>query len=166
MGVPILLLSARTDDADRIVGLEIGADDFVLKPYNPRELLARARAIVRRSRAVPAFLRVATATHIHFGTWLLKSAERELVSDEGDRVALTKRELKLLQIFLAWPNVVLSREQLLELVQGTEAGPVDRKIDNQVSRLRRKIEPDAKNPIYIRTIWGGGYAFISEWEQV
>ena len=165
LNVPVLFLTARTEDADRIIGLEIGADDYVVKPFNPRELLARARAIIRRARAMPPSMRVVAAHTIRFGSWTLKSARRELVAADGVVVPLTSREFKLLQIFLLRPNVVLSRDELLDLTQGREAEPFDRTIDNQVSRLRRKIEPDVKNPRYIRTVWGGGYTFIAEVEQ-
>jgi len=165
LNIPVMLLTARTEDADRIVGLEIGADDYMVKPFNPRELLARARAIIRRARALPPSMRVSAARTIRFGDWTLRTTQREIVGEDGVVVPLTSREFKLLQIFLLHPNVVLSRDALLDLAQGREAMPFDRTIDNQVSRLRRKIEPDAKNPRYIRTVWGGGYAFIAEIEQ-
>ena len=165
LNIPVLFLTARTEDADRIIGLEIGADDYVVKPFNPRELLARARAIIRRARAMPPSMRVTAARTIRFGSWTLKAARRELVAEDGVVVPLTSREFKLLQIFLLRPNVVLSRDELLDLTQGREAEPFERTIDNQVSRLRRKIEPDVKNPRYIRTVWGGGYTFIAEVEQ-
>ena len=165
LNTPVMLLTARTEDADRIVGLEIGADDYVVKPFNPRELLARARAIIRRARALPPSMRITAARTIRFGSWTLKPAQRELIAEDGVVVPLTSREFKLLQIFLLRPNIVLSRDALLDLAQGREAQPFDRTIDNQVSRLRRKIEPDVKNPRYIRTVWGGGYTFIAEVEQ-
>jgi two-component system OmpR family response regulator len=162
LDIPVILLTARADDADRIVGLEIGADDYVVKPFNPRELLARARAVIRRARALPPSMRVVNARTIRFGDWLLKPAHRELVASDGVVVPLTSREFKLLLIFLARPKIVLSREQLLDLAHGREALPFDRTIDNQVSRLRRKLESDIKKPRYIRTVWGGGYTFIAE----
>jgi len=163
--VPVILLTARNEDADRIVGLEIGADDYVVKPFNPRELLARARAIIRRAHALPPSMRVAAAKSVRFGAWTLKTVRRELVGEDGVVVPLTSREFKLLQIFLAHPNVILKRDVLLDLAQGREAAPFDRSIDNQVSRLRRKIEPNVKTPQYIRTVWGGGYTFVADIEE-
>ena len=165
LNTPVMLLTARTEDADRIVGLELGADDYMVKPFNPRELLARARAIIRRARSLPPSMRIAAARTIRFGDWTLLTTQRELITDDGVVVPLTSREFKLLQIFLLHPNVVFSRDALLDLAQGREAMPYNRTIDNQVSRLRRKIEPDVKNPRYIRTVWGGGYAFIANVEQ-
>jgi two-component system, OmpR family, response regulator len=163
--IPVMLLTARAEDADRIVGLELGADDYVVKPFNPRELLARARAIIRRARALPPSMRIAASRTIRFGDWTLLTARRELVAADAVVVPLTSREFKLLQIFLARPNVVMTRDALLDLAQGREAAPFDRTIDNQVSRLRRKIESDVKNPRYIRTVWGGGYVFMAEIED-
>lgn len=165
LNTPVLLLTARNEDADRIVGLEIGADDYVVKPFNPRELLARTRAIIRRVRALPPSMRVSSARTIRFGGWTLRTAQREITGEDGVVVPLTTREFKLLMIFLTRPNVVLSRDELFDMAQGREALPFDRTIDNQVSRLRRKIEPDVKNPRYIRTVWGGGYSFVADVEQ-
>lgn len=156
---PVIFLTAMADDADRIVGLELGADDYVVKPFNPRELLARIKAVLRRVRAEPAGA-VADADRIAFGDWVLDAAQRELVDAEGASTALSAGEFRLLMTFLERPRRVLSRETLLDLTQGREADVFDRSIDNQVSRLRKKIEPDPKNPSYIKTVWGGGYRFV------
>ena len=156
---PVIFLTAMADDADRIVGLELGADDYVVKPFNPRELLARIKAVLRRARAEPAGS-VADADRIAFGDWVLDAAQRELVDAEGVCTPLSAGEFRLLMTFLERPRRVLSRDTLLDLTQGREADVFDRSIDNQVSRLRKKIEPDPKNPSYIKTVWGGGYRFV------
>jgi two-component system, OmpR family, response regulator len=155
--VPVILLSARSEDTDRIVGLEVGADDYVVKPFNPRELLARMKAIVRRSRSMPKTQRLPETRSFLFGEWTLRTAERELIDSNGVRIPLSTGEFRLLVQFLLHPKTVLSRDQLVEVTQGREAGLFDRSIDNQVARIRRKIEPDLRNPIYIKTVWGGGY---------
>lgn len=156
---PVIFLTAMADDADRIIGLELGADDYVVKPFNPRELLARIKAVLRRVRAEPAGS-VADADRIAFGDWVLDAAQRELVDAEGRAMALSAGEFRLLMTFLERPRRVLSRDTLLDLTQGREADVFDRSIDNQVSRLRKKIEPNPKQPTYIKTVWGGGYRFV------
>ncbi len=162
VGTPVILLTAKADESERIVGLEIGADDYVVKPFNPRELLARSRAVIRRARALPPTLSLPAPKSFRFGAWIVNVARRELASADGVAIPLTSREFRLLHTFLVRPKVTLSREQLLEIAQGREHGPFDRTIDNQVSRLRRKVEPDPANPIYIKTVWGGGYLFDAE----
>lgn len=154
--VPIIMLSARGDEIDRIVGLEVGADDYLAKPFNPRELLARIRAVLRR----PAHNGSdgTTASHVSFGPYRLELASRRLTRN-GDSVALTGSEFDLLRIFAEHPNRVLDRDRLLDLLKGYERNPFDRSIDVQVARLRAKIEPDKKTPCYIRTVWGRGYIF-------
>jgi DNA-binding response OmpR family regulator len=152
--IPIIMLSARGDDVDRIVGLELGADDYVAKPFNPRELLARLRAVLRR-RAAPA---PAQQEAIRFGPFMLDTASHTLARD-GEAIALTTAEFTLLSVFARHPGRVLSRDQLASLAQDAERIPFDRSIDVRVARLRRKIEPDPDNPRYIRTVWGAGYLF-------
>ena len=155
--LPVILLTARTEDMDRILGLEMGADDYVLKPFNPRELVARIRAVLRRAGAGEARQREPESASYAFGDWLLKAGERALVDRDGVSVPLSTREYSLLLALVTRPRQVLSRDQLLDLTQGREAAAFDRSIDNQVSRLRRKIEPDPREPALIRTVWGGGY---------
>jgi DNA-binding response OmpR family regulator len=157
--IPIIMLSARGEDVDRIVGLEVGADDYVAKPFNPRELLARIRAVLRRrgpAQAVPA---EQDADEVFvFGPYRLDLRTRELLND-GEAVPLTGGEIDLLGALVAHPNRVLDRDRLLDLLKGYERSPFDRSIDVQIARLRAKIEPDTKRPRYIRTVWGKGYMF-------
>lgn len=160
--IPVILLTAKGEETDRIVGLEIGADDYVLKPFSPRELLARIKAIVRRTRSTPSRQRLAESMDLAFGAWTLKTGERHLVGEDGVVVALSSVEFSLLMVLIERPRMVLSREQLLDLTRGRTAVLFDRSIDNQVSRLRKKLEPDPKNPIYIKTVWGGGYSFAAD----
>lgn len=156
--VPVIFLTAMTEPTDRIVGLEIGADDYLIKPFEPRELLARIRAVLRRVNALPPRARL-EARRLRFGRWTLDLAQRELSAEEGT-VPLSAAEFDLLSAFLRYPDTVLSRDQLLELTQGSEARAFDRRIDIQVSRLRRKIEHDPANPRIIKTHWGGGYSLV------
>ena len=154
--LPIIILSAHGDEVDRIVGLEVGADDYLPKPFNPRELLARIRAVLRRSSNTP---HLAPADKVYcFGPYRLDPTSRVLTA-EGEEVPLTSSEFTLLQILVTHPKRVLSRDTLLQLLKGYEHQPFDRSIDVRITRLRRKIEPDPINPIYIRTIWGEGYLF-------
>jgi DNA-binding response OmpR family regulator len=167
--IPIIMLSARGDDVDRIVGLEVGADDYVAKPFNPRELLARIRAVLRRrgtGAAQSASTEDATANNdtFDFGPFRLDMRTRELLKD-GEAVPLTGGELDLLGALAAHPNRVLDRDHLLDLLKGYERSPFDRSIDVQVARLRAKIEPDTKQPRYIRTVWGKGYMFTPTGES-
>jgi two-component system OmpR family response regulator len=160
--VPVILLTAVTEETDRIVGLEMGADDYVTKPFSPRELLARIRAVLRRVRSLPPQRGRPPAIRLRFGSWVLDTGRRELEGADGVAVPLSTGEYLLLATFLERPRLVLSRDQLLDLARGREAGPFDRAIDNQVSRLRRKIEADPKRPMLIKTHWGGGYSFEAE----
>jgi two-component system, OmpR family, response regulator len=160
--VPVILLTAVTEETDRIVGLEMGADDYVTKPFSPRELLARIRAVLRRVRSLPPQRGRPPAIRLRFGSWILDTGRRELEGADGVAVPLSTGEHLLLATFLERPRLVLSRDQLLDLTRGREAGPFDRAIDNQVSRLRRKIEADPKRPMLIKTHWGGGYSFEAE----
>lgn len=157
--VPIIMLSARGGDLDRIRGLEVGADDYLAKPFHLRELLARIRAVLRR-RGQPCPPVVDGAM---FGPYFLDRNRRELTKD-GKPIPLTGTELDLLQILVAHPNRILHRDELLELLKGYERSPFDRSIDVQVARLRAKIEPDTKRPRYIRTVWGKGYLFTPRGE--
>lgn len=162
--LPIIFLTAMTDDTDRIIGLELGADDYLVKPFNPRELLARVRAVLRRTSSVPYAREMPKDQIIRFNGWRLHAKRRELQASDGLGVALSTAEYRLLKVFLDHPFMVLTREQLLDLTVGRIADPFDRSIDNQVSRLRKKIEPDPKNPTIIQTHWGGGYSLAVEVE--
>jgi two-component system OmpR family response regulator len=166
-GLPVVLLTAVAEETDRIVGLELGADDYVTKPFNPRELLARIKAVLRRTHSLPPRGRAEGAAaedsgRLRFAGWIFDPARRELVDAEGTAVPLSTGEYLLLSAFLAHPRRVLSRDQLLDLTRGRAAQPFDRAVDNQVSRLRRKIEPDPKRPSLIVTHWGGGYALAAD----
>ncbi|MEW6646898.1 MAG: response regulator [Pseudomonadota bacterium] len=156
--IPIVILSARGEDVDRIVGLEIGADDYLPKPFNPRELLARIRAVLRRQRTAPAAPGEAA---IGFGPYRLELERHRLLRD-GSEVTLTTGEFALLRVFAEHPNRVLERDALLERLKGYERNPFDRSIDVRVNRLRRKIEADPASPQYIRTVWGEGYMFCPQ----
>jgi two-component system OmpR family response regulator len=159
--LPILMLTALGEDVDRIVGLEIGADDYVTKPFNSRELVARIRALLRRTRAfgVKGGQRLGP---LRFAGWRIFPAERRLLSPEGVRVTTTSAEFDLLLAFCHHPGEVLSREQLLEWTHGGLAGPVERSVDVHVSRIRQKIEPDPRDPTFIKTVRLGGYIFTPE----
>ncbi|WP_457310986.1 response regulator [Sphingomonas sp. UYAg733] len=160
--IPVILLTARSEEADRIVGLEMGADDYVVKPFSPRELSARVKVILRRAAAGGARQHAPERGSFAFAGWVLKSGERALVDREGVSVPLSTGEYNLLLALVTRPRQVLTRDQLLDLTQGREAAAFDRAIDNQISRLRRKIEIDAKNPELIKTVWGGGYTLAAE----
>jgi len=158
--IPIIFLTAMTEDTDRIIGLELGADDYLIKPFNPRELLARIRAVLRRANSLPHQQRetLKKAKIVRVGHWRINMGRQELSGDDGVGIPLSTAEFRLLKVFLERPGMVLSREQLLDLTVGRTADIFDRSIDNQVSRLRKKIEPDPKNPSVIKTHWGGGYS--------
>lgn len=160
--LPVIMLTARAEEIDRILGLEVGADDYVTKPFSPRELLARVKAVIRRTNSLPPRQTPPETTSYAFGDWVLKTGERELVGPDGLSVPLSSGEYALLLVMVERPRLVLSRDQLLDLTQGREASVFDRSIDNQISRLRRKIEDDPKSPKYIKTVWGGGYSFSAE----
>ena len=160
--MPIILLTAMAEETDRVVGLEIGADDYLTKPFSPRELLARIKAVLRRTNSLPPQPERQLGGRIAFDRWILDSGQRELIGEDGVAVALSTADFLLLSAFLQHPKMVLSRDQLLDLTQGRAASAFDRSIDNQVSRLRRKIEADPKKPELIKTVWGGGYSFAAE----
>ncbi len=155
--IPVIMLTARGDETDRIVGLEMGADDYLAKPFSARELLARIKVVLRRARSLPQNLRPDAARQIRFGDWLLDTAHRQLVSSAGVVTPLSGAEYRLLRIFLSHPNRVLNRDQLVDLTQGKEADPLDRSIDVQVSRLRHRLGDDSREPRLIKTVRGEGY---------
>jgi len=162
LDIPTILLSAKAEETDRIVGLEMGADDYVVKPFAPRELLARAKAVIRRAQSLPRSRHLPAQKTLQFGVWKLKTGARQLVGKDGLVVPLSTGEFNLLIAFLEHPRIVLSRDQLLDLTQGREASAFDRSIDNLISRVRKKIEADPKSPTYILTVWGGGYCFAMD----
>lgn len=156
--LPIIMVSARGEDVDRIVGLEVGADDYIAKPFNPRELLARIRAVLRRNVPHSDASVQDDGRYASFGPFRLDLELRTLSCDD-EEIPLTGGEFDLLRIFIEHPNKLLDRDQLLDLLKGYERNPFDRSVDVQVARLRAKIEPDTKKPLYIRTVWGRGYIF-------
>jgi DNA-binding response OmpR family regulator len=158
-GQPIIILSARGEDVDRIIGLEVGADDYLAKPFNPRELLARIRAVLRRREGGDTRMEDSAHEVFRFGPFSLDLHSRNL-SREGADIPLTAGEFSLLRIFVEHPNRVLSRDNLMDLLKGYERTPFDRSIDVRVTRLRRKIEDDPATPVYVRTVWGEGYLFV------
>ena len=162
-GTPVLMLTALGEDDDRIEGLEGGADDYLSKPFNPRELLARIRAIMRRSEKSPPQDPFA-GKRIRFAHLELDYDGRTLTAPDGTRNQVTSGELKLLSILLERPRIVMSRDELLEMTAGRVAGPLDRTIDNQISRLRSKIEPDVLRPRVISTVRNGGYSLTCDVE--
>ena len=163
--LPIIMLTAMGEETDRIIGLEMGADDYLAKPFNPRELLARIKAGMRRTQAEIQPVPETLTRDLRFDRWLLDINRRELVDEEGVGMSLSTAEFDLLKVFLERPQRVLSRDQLLDLARGREAVAFDRAIDTLVSRLRRKLERDPKNPELIKTIWGGGYLFAADVTQ-
>lgn len=158
--VPVLMLTARNEEADRILGLEMGADDYLAKPFAVRELLARIRAVLRRARMLPPNMQVTEAAQmIGFGDWRLDTTARHLLDADGTMVALSGAEYRLLRVFLDHPQRVLTRDQLLNLTQGRQADPFDRSIDLLVSRLRQRLRDTAREPRYIKTLRSEGYVF-------
>jgi two-component system OmpR family response regulator len=160
--LPIIFLTAVAEDTDRIIGLEMGADDYLTKPFNPRELLARIKAVLRRAQSLPAQRGIIRGEKVRFENKVLDVSRREVVGGDGVAIPLSTVEFRLLCVFLDHPGMVLTRDQLLDLTAGRASDAWDRSIDNQVSRLRRKIEADPKNPVLIKTHWGGGYCFTGK----
>jgi len=157
---PVLMLTARSDETDRIIGLEMGADDYLVKPFVARELLARINAVLRRTRMLPPNLIVSESGRLlAFGKWKLDTTARHLLDAEGTVVTLSGAEYRLLRTFLDHPQRVLSRDQLLNLTQGRDADLFDRSIDLLVSRLRQRLQDDARDPAYIKTVRSEGYVF-------
>ena len=159
--IPIIMLTAKGEEVDRIVGLEMGADDYLPKPFGGRELVARIKAVLRRSRIAPEVETKVKPKVYRFDRWSLNSQARELVREDGVTVPLSSAEFELLLALVQRPQRVLSRDQLLDLTRGRVAGPFDRSIDTQVSRLRKKIERDPSDPKIVQTVWGGGYIFTA-----
>ncbi len=163
--IPIILLTALREETDRVIGLEMGADDYLCKPFGPRELIARIKTVLRRVNSVPPSEEL-PSSKLRFERWVLDTDHRELTDDSDVIVPLSSAEYALLSVFLSRPKRVLSRDQLLDLSQGRETKALDRSIDNQVSRLRHKIERDPKTPLLITTVWGDGYRFSVEVEHL
>lgn len=155
--LPVIFLTAKGEATDRIVGLEIGADDYVVKPFEPRELVARIRSVLRRASKNGAQTENGDDAHYEFDGWQLDPLKRRLVDPEGTVVPISSAEFRLLVALLDHPKQVMDRDRLLDMVQGREAHLFDRAVDNQVSRLRRKVEADTRDPKLIQTVWGGGY---------
>lgn len=158
--VPVVILTAMGEETDRIVGLELGADDYVAKPFNPRELLARIRAVLRRASG-EGTAKEPPAKVIRFAGWTLEPGRRRLLNPDGAEVSLTGGEYELLLVLVERANRVLTRDMLMDLLRGRQAGPFDRAIDVAVSRLRRKLEDDGRNPSLIKTVRGGGYVLAA-----
>jgi two-component system OmpR family response regulator len=154
---PVIMLTSLGEETDRIVGLEMGADDYLSKPFSPRELVARIKSVLRRARSLPRNLRADEASEIRFAGWRLLTGPRHLVSAEGVVTSLSGGEYQMLRILLSHPNHVLSRDQLMVLSKGHEADPLDRSIDIQVSRLRHRLKDDPSDPRIIKTVRGEGY---------
>ncbi len=163
--VPIIMLTAKGEEIDRVIGLEMGADDYLAKPFGSRELIARIKAVLRRSRMEPPAERPLPPKRFRFDRWVLNTEARELLRDDGVTVPLSTGEYDLLLALVERPQRVLSRDQLLDLVHGRSAAALDRRIDTQVSRLRKKIEKDAGDPKIVQTVWGGGYIFAAAVSQ-
>ena len=164
--LPIILLTALAEDSDRIVGLEMGADDYVTKPFNPRELVARIKSVLRRAEMLPK-RKKGSKGRVRFGGWEFNLSSKELINADNVVIRLSSSEHILLVSLIEYAGITLNRHQLLDLTKGRDAQLFDRSIDNQISRLRRKIESDPQNPKIILTKWGGGYTFVAElmWQQ-
>ncbi|BEV14625.1 response regulator [Herbaspirillum sp. DW155] len=159
--VPVIMLTARGEPLDRILGLEMGADDYLAKPFEPRELFARIRSVLRRTQALPPNMVQPEVAAMRFAGWTLDLTARHLVNKDGVVVALSGAEFRLLKVFLDHPNRVLNRDQLLELTQGRESDPFDRSVDIQISRLRQKLGDDARTPTIIKTVRNEGYVLAT-----
>lgn len=162
-GPPVVLLTAMAEEADRVLGLELGADDYVVKPFSPRELLARIRAVLRRAPTPPAEVELEAR---RFASWSFDATTRTLTHRDGRNATLTSGEARLLGVFLDNPRIVLSRDRLLDITQGRQAKAYDRAIDNTISRLRRKLEDEPTKPRLLITEWGGGYALAADVETI
>jgi len=163
--IPVIMLTARGEETDRIIGLEMGADDYLPKPFNPRELLARIKGVLRRANSLPVTEISDEVKRIHFVGWTLDVFGRQLISPDGVFIPLSGSEYRLLRVFLNYPNQVLSRDRLLDMTRGKEASPFDRSIDVQVGRLRRRLGDTEKEAMLIRTVRGEGYVLAAEVES-
>lgn len=159
---PVIFLTAMAEDTDRIVGLELGADDYLVKPFNPRELLARIRAVLRRTANAGPARTIVDRRIVRMGHWKVDLGRQEIFGEDEPRIPLSTAEFRLLKVFIERPGLILSRDQLLDLTVGRTADIFDRSIDNQVSRLRKKLEENPKAPAIIKTHWGGGYSLCAE----
>ena len=159
---PVIFISARTEETERIIGLELGADDYITKPFSPRELVARIKVVLRRAEKGGVKQLGTSGGGYQFSGWTLKSDKRSLIDADGVNVSLSSGEYQMLLALVSRAGKVLNRDQLLDITQGREAHAFDRAVDNQISRLRRKIETDPKNPEIIKTVWGGGYVLAGE----
>jgi len=157
--VPIIMLTASADDTDRIVGLELGADDYMAKPYNPRELLARIKAIQRRMQGVGG---AGTVRYLKFRAFSMDLLERVLLNAQGERVTLTSMDFNLLRFFAEHAGETLDRSRLMDQTRGRDLGPLDRSLDVQISRLRQRLQDDGKQPDLIKTVRGSGYVFSAD----
>ncbi|MEO9469437.1 response regulator [Parasphingorhabdus sp.] len=155
--IPVIFISAKTEETERIIGLELGADDYISKPFSPRELVARIKVVLRRVQGNGSKVSTDAGAVFQFSGWTFKTDQRNLIDEAGASVPLSSGEYLLLLALLSRAGQVLNRDQLLDITQGREAHAFDRAVDNQISRLRRKIEADPKNPEIIKTVWGGGY---------
>jgi len=162
--LPVIMLTARADEVDRIIGLEMGADDYLSKPFNPRELLARINSVLRRARALPPAQ--GAAHRLRFAGWTLDLAARELLAPEGLVVSLSGTEFRLLSVFVEHPNRVLDRNQLMDLTLGRESTPFDRSIDVQMSRLRARLRDEGRDSRIIKTVRNEGYVFAAAIERL
>ncbi len=160
--LPVIMLTARAEPHDGIVGHEMGADDYLRKPFEPRELLARIRSVLRRSHAMPETGKSDHVQRMRFAGWTLDLTARHLLNPDGLVIMLSGAEFRLLRVFLEHPNRVLNRDQLLNLTQGRDADPFDRSIDIQISRLRQKLGEDARLPQIIKTVRNGGYVLAGQ----
>ncbi|MEO5338482.1 MAG: response regulator transcription factor [Magnetospirillum sp. WYHS-4] len=163
--LPVLMLTARSDPFDRVLGLEMGADDYLTKPFEPRELLARIRSVLRRAQALPVNLAPPPAGRYRFAGWALDAGARRLTSPDDVVVSLSAAEYRLLHAFVTHPNRVLTRDQLMDLTRGRDAEPFDRAIDLQVSRLRQKLGDNARDPVLIKTLRSEGYLLAAPVEM-
>jgi len=159
--LPVIMLTARGEETDRIVGLEMGADDYLPKPFNPRELVARIKGVLRRARSLPDAPRERHAARLAFADWIFDTDARHLISSAGVVVPLSGGEYRLLKVFCEHPKRILSRDQLMDLSQGREHYPLDRSIDVQVSRLRRRLGDEGRESQLIKTVRGAGYVFTA-----
>jgi two-component system OmpR family response regulator len=160
--IPIIMLTAKGDEVDRVVGLEMGADDYLAKPFGSRELIARIKAVLRRSRDKTEKTADRRPNRYRFDRWRLDTGARELLREDGVTVPLSTGEFDLLLALVERPQRVLNRDQLLDLARGRSANALDRSIDTQISRLRKKLERDPGEPKIVKTVWGGGYMFTPE----